>query len=496
MATSERIAISPAFPRKQIGDVLDGRQLVVMSNRAPIKVVREGPAERIEPTVGGVGTTFLRLLERHGGLWIAWNGGQKMPSRLSLPAEHPRFDLSFVELSERDVSQYYYGMCNRALWPLMHFMISNCHFNTAHWRQYRAVNEMFAAAAIEQANAGDALWIQDFHLALTPRIIRARRKDLAMGIFWHVPFPPVELYRVFPWRRELLMGMLGSDLIGFHCDSYVTHFLNSCGRVLGAQIDHDRGEVHFEGRTSRVASFPLGIPVDYFEDLAASSRTQQKTSRIRRGLRSEVVILGVDRLDYTKGILERLLGFERFLERNPNYHRRVTLVLIAVPSRTKVTEYAALKRQLDEAVGRVVGRFSSDGWVPIRYLYTQFGAEDLVAYYQAADIALLTPLRDGMNLVAKEFVASHPADDAVLILSEFAGAAEELTDALLVNPYNTDAIADRLKEALEMRPQARATRMRALRESIRHNNLERWSTNFLKALTNETAAEPRRIAQA
>jgi trehalose 6-phosphate synthase len=292
------------------------------------------------------------------------------------------------------------------------------------------------------------------------------------------------------------MGMLGSDLIGFHCDSYVTHFLNSCHRVLGAQIDHDRGEVHFEGRTSRVASFPLGIPVDYFEDLAASSRTQQKASRIRRGLRSEVVVLGVDRLDYTKGILERLLGFERFLERNPNYHRRVTLVLIAVPSRTKVTEYAALKRQLDEAVGRVVGRFSSDGWVPIRYLYTQFGAEDLVAYYQAADIALLTPLRDGMNLVAKEFVASHPADNAVLILSEFAGAAEELTDALLVNPYNPDAIADRLKEALEMRPEARATRMRALRESIRHNNLERWSANFLHALTGETAPEPRRIAQA
>ncbi len=497
MATSERIAASsPTLNGNHIGDVLGGRKLVVMSNRAPIKVVREGRDERIEPTVGGVGTTFLRLLERHGGLWIAWNGGQKTPPRLSLPAEHPRFDLSFVELSERDVSHYYYGMCNRALWPLMHFMISNCHFNVGQWRQYRAVSEMFAASAIEQAGHGDAVWIQDFHLALTPRIIRARRKDLAIGLFWHVPFPPVELYRVFPWRRELLMGMLGSDLIGFHCDSYVTHFLNSCHRILDAQVDHESGEVHFEGRTSRVATFPLGIPVDYFETLAASSRTQQKSARIRRGLRSEVVVLGVDRLDYTKGILERLLGFERFLERHPNYHRRVTLVLIAVPSRTKVTEYAALKRQLDEAVGRVVGRFSSDGWVPIRYLYTQFGAEDLVAHYQAADVALLTPLRDGMNLVAKEFVASHPADDAVLILSEFAGAAEEMTDALLVNPYNPDAIADRIREALDMRPEARTKRMRALREKIRHNNLERWSANFLTALTAETGFELRSIAQA
>jgi trehalose 6-phosphate synthase len=496
MATFERIAVSPNFTRPQVGDVLGGRKLVVMSNRAPIKVVREGREERIEPTVGGVGTTFLRLLEHHGGIWIAWNGGQKTPARLSLPAEHPRFELSFVELSERDVSQYYYGLCNRALWPLMHFMISNCHFNLAHWRQYHTVNEIFANSAIEEADHGDALWIQDFHLALTPQIIRARRKDLAIGIFWHVPFPPVELYRVFPWRRELLMGMLGSDLIGFHCDSYARHFLNSCRRVLGAEIDDKRGEVHYEGHTSRVGAFPLGIPVDYFENLAASSRTQQKSARIRRGVRSEVVVLGVDRLDYTKGILERLLGFERFLERNPSYHRRVTLVLIAVPSRTKVAEYASLKRQLDEAVGRVVGRFSSDGWVPIRYLYTQFGAEDLVAHYQAADIALLTPLRDGMNLVAKEFVASHPADDAVLILSEFAGAAEEMTDALLVNPYNTDAIADRLREALEMRPEARAVRMRALREKIRHNNLEQWSTNFLTALTAETGLEPRHIAHA
>jgi trehalose 6-phosphate synthase/phosphatase len=496
MATSERIILSPNSIGKPASDVLGGRKLVVMSNRAPIKVVREGHEQRIEPTVGGVGTTFLRLLEHHGGLWIAWNGGQKTPPRLSLPAEHPRFDLSFIELSDRDVSQYYYGMCNRALWPLMHFMISNCHFNVGQWRQYRAVNELFAAAAAEQAGPGDALWIQDFHLALTPRIIRTRRKDLPIGIFWHVPFPPVELYRVFPWRRELLMGMLGSDLIGFHCDSYVIHFLNSCAKVLGAQIDSELGEVHFEGHTTRVAAFPLGIPVDYFENLANSSRTQEKSARIRRGLRSEVVVLGVDRLDYTKGILERLLGFERFLERHPNYHRRVTLVLIAVPSRTKVTEYAALKRQLDEAVGRVVGRFSSEGWVPIRYLYTQFGAEDLVAYYQAADIALLTPLRDGMNLVAKEFVASHPADDAVLILSEFAGAAEEMTDALLVNPYNPDAIADRLREALEMRPESRAQRMRALREKIRHNNLERWSANFLGALTMESGLEPRNIAQA
>jgi trehalose 6-phosphate synthase/phosphatase len=285
--------------------------------------------------------------------------------------------------------------------------------------------------------------------------------------------------------------MLGSSLIGFHTRAYVEHFLNSCERVLGATVDRESGHVHYEGRVTHVDAFPLGIPVEYFEELAASARTRERALRIRRALRSEVIVLGVDRLDYTKGILERLLGFERFLDRHPEYHRRVTLVLIAVPSRTKVSDYMLLKRQLDEAVGRVLGRFSSEGWVPIRYLYTQFGAEELVAHYQASDIALLTPLRDGMNLVAKEFLASHPADDAVLILSEFAGAAEELTEALLVNPYNPDAISDRLYEALEMKPDERAARMRDLRHKIRSNNLERWSANFLTTLVSEFELEPK-----
>ncbi len=468
---------------------LAGRRLVVMSNRAPIRIVREGSHERIEPTVGGVGTTFLRLLEHHGGLWIAWSGGQKTPPRLPFPPGHPQFAMSFVQLGERDVSQYYYGLCNRALWPLMHSMISNCHFNGSHWRQYVLVNERFAERAVAEAGAGDAIWIQDFHLALTPAKIRARRSDLPIGIFWHVPFPPVELYMVFPWREELLAGMLGADLVGFHTHRYAAHFLDACERVLGAQVDRRSSEVYYHGRSTRVLAFPLGIPVDYFERLAANPATLERAARIRRALRSEIVVLGVDRLDYTKGILERLLGFERFLEDNPAYHRRVTLVLIAVPSRTKVTDYIMLKRQVDESVGRVIGRFSSAGWVPIRYLYTQFGAEELVAHYLAADVALLTPLRDGMNLVAKEFVASHPGDDAVLILSEFAGAAEELTEALLVNPYDADAVAKRIKEAIEMDPAARAARMRALREKVHDNNLERWSASFLHALAGDFTLE-------
>jgi trehalose 6-phosphate synthase len=458
------------------------RRLVVMSNRAPIRVVRDTSGQRVEPTVGGVGTTFLRLLEKRGGLWIAWTGGQSMPPRLPMTTGASRFDLVFMKLSEREVSEYYYGMCNRGLWPLMHFMTPNCRFNARHWGTYKRVNEAFARTAISETSHRDMLWIQDFHLALTPAIIRQRRPGVPIGLFWHVPFPPEQVFRVLPWRAEYLRGMLGSDLIGFHIRSYVVQFLNACERLLGLEVDRTRNAVNVGGRIVRVRAFPLGIPVDYFEDLAQSPRVAERVERIRRAMRTPNIVLGVDRLDYTKGILERLLGFERFLEENPRYHRRVSLVLIAVPSRTRVADYAQLKREVDEHVGRVIGRFSSEGWVPIRYLYRQFGPEDLVAYYEASDIALLTPLRDGMNLVAKEYVASHPRDDGVLILSEFAGAAEELPQASLVNPYDIDQIAARIRDALQMSPESRAERMHALRRQVRTNDLDRWSSAFLEEL--------------
>jgi trehalose 6-phosphate synthase/phosphatase len=461
-------------------------RLIVMSNRAPIRIVREGDSrEHIEPTVGGVGSTFLRLLERNGGLWIAWSGGQKTPAPKLMPPDKPRFKIVFAPLSEQDISEYYHGMCNRGLWPLMHFMTPNCHFVAHQWNRYTRVNRAFAEIAANEAQPGDSLWIQDFHLALVPRFVRERRRDIPIGIFWHVPFPPEQLLRILPWRDEFLEGMLGADLIGFHTQSYATHFLNCCDRILGLQVDRVRSEVNVDGRRVKVGPFPLGIPADFFSDLASTPRVVARAQRIRRGLGTPLMVLGVDRLDYTKGILERLRGFERFLEENQSWHRRVTLVLIAVPSRTKVSDYALLKRQLDELVGQIVGRFSSEGWAPLRYLYTQFGAEELVAYYRAADVALLTPLRDGMNLVAKEYVASHIDDNGVLILSEFAGAAEELTEAILVNPYDIDQIAHGIKRALEMSPREQAERMRAMRAKINENNLEHWSDNFLTALNPE-----------
>ena len=460
----------------------DGR-LIVMSNRAPIRIVREHGHERIEPTVGGVGSTFLRLLERHGGTWIAWSGGPRSPAPLTMPpGGEPRFRIVFAPLGEQDISDYYYAMCNRALWPLMHLMIQRTHFSRQHWQRYERVNRGFAEIAAREANGGDFLWVQDFHLALVPQFVREQRGDIPIGIFWHVPFPPEQLLRILPWREEFLNGMLGADLIGFHTRSYANHFLNCCAGVMGLRVDRARGEVAIGSRRVRVGAYPLGIPADFFAGLAASDKVRTRVARIRRAIGTPTIILGVDRLDYTKGILERLRGYERFLEQNPQWRRRVTLVLIAVPSRTKVSDYAQLKRDLDELVGNIVGRYSSEGWAPLRYLYTQFGAEELVAYYAAADVALLTPLRDGMNLVAKEFVASHLDDHGVLILSEFAGAAEELKEALLVNPYSVDQLADRIHQAIEMAPAERTRRLSAMRRTVHENSLELWSESFLDAL--------------
>jgi trehalose 6-phosphate synthase/phosphatase len=468
------------------------QRLLVMSNRAPIKLIHENGEERIEPTVGGVGTTFLRLLERHGGLWIAWSGAKNHSARMMLPPASPCFAMVFAKLTERDISSYYWGMCNRGLWPLMHFMTPNCHFDAAQWKSYCHVNRVFAAAAHAERTLYDIAWVQDFHLALVPNLLRELEPERPIGLFWHVPWPPEQIFRVFPWRQELLAGMLGSDLIGFHTGTYLKHFLDGCERICGAEVDHAAGTVSHQGRVTRTGVFPLGIPADYFRELSATPVVREHARRIRRVLRTPTVVLGVDRLDYTKGVIERLLGFERFLELNQHYRGKVTLVLIAVPSRTKVAEYAALKRELDETVGRVVGRFSLEGYAPIRYLYTQFDAAELVAYYQAADIALLTPLRDGMNLVAKEFVASQLGDSAVLILSEFAGAAEELTDALLVNPYSIDQIAASLKDAVEMPLEEKRQRLVRLRERIEDNDLDSWSDKFLSALAGAPADSTRR----
>lgn len=463
-------------------------RLIVVSNRAPFRVIQQGAAQRIEATVGGVATTFLHLLERHGGLWIAWSGGVETPAPLKVPPGDPRFAIHFLGLSERQIARYYWGMCNRGLWPLMHLMPLNCHLTTRDWNDYREVNGLFAARCLGQLGAGDTVWIQDFHLALMPALVRRSRPSAPVGLFWHVPFPPADILKILPWYQELLRGMLGADLIGFHTGAYASAFLDCCEKLLGATVDREQGWVRGPSGATRVGSYPIGVPVDFFRKLSAAPKVRRRLAQVRRGVHVERIVLGVDRLDYTKGLVRRLQAFERFLEENPEYHRRVTLVQIAVPSRTRVPEYLNLTRQVEELVAQIVTRFSSEGWLPVRYLYRQYDPEVLVAYYLAADVALVTPLADGMNLVAKEYVAARSDEGGVLVLSELAGAAVELSDALLVNPYNIDEVARQLKRALELDPGQRRQRMRKLRLAVERNTLTRWSQSFLHALRAARAA--------
>src|SRR5215469_2412318 len=459
----------------------EGR-LVIVSNRAPFRVVREAGTRRIEPTVGGVATTFLHLLELYGGLWIAWSGGSDAPPVLEIPGKNAQFSIVFLGLSEKRIAHYYWGMCNRGLWPLMHMMPQYCHFSSRDWAEYRVVNRRFGQRCLGLLHATDTIWIQDFHLALLPRLLRRAGSRQPIGFFWHIPFPPPDILKILPWHKELLEGMLGADLIGFHTTAHASAFFDCCEKLLGSRVDRERGCVFSGGWITKVGAYPIGVPEGYFQRLGSDPKVERRLAQIKRGVGVEKIVLGVDRLDYTKGIVQRLEAFERFLEENPQYHKRVTLVQIAVPSRTRVPEYLTLARQIEGLIVNIVTRFSTEGWLPIRYLHKQYDPEVLVAYYLAADIALVTPLADGMNLVAKEFVATHSRDDGVLILSELAGAAVELKDALLVNPYDSDQIARELKHALEMDEDERGRRMRALRQVVEDNTLGKWSQAFLYAL--------------
>jgi trehalose 6-phosphate synthase/phosphatase len=456
-----------------------GGRLIVVSNRAPVRIVHKGEQTRVETTVGGVATAFVQLLEKYGGLWIAWSGGTE---ELNVPPAERRFSMHLKGLRESEITQYYWGMCNRGLWPLMHQMTQYCRFNAREWNTYRHVNESFAAGCAALATSADTVWIQDFHLALMPAYLRRHAPELPVGIFWHVPFPPPEVMMQFPWQAELLAGMLGADLIGFQTDTDTQAFLRCCQTLGSATVDYENATVAQGGRIVRAATFPIGAPVDYFERLAADPHAARRLRQIRRAVKVEKLIVGVDRLDYTKGLFERLTAFERFLERHPRYEGRVTMLQIAVPSRTRVPEYMMLRRQIEEKVARIVARFFRPGWLPVRYLYKQYPPETLAAYYLAADVAMVTPLRDGMNLVAKEYVATRTDCNGVLVLSNRAGAAQELIEALMVDPTDIDQMVAVLKQALELEPDERKSRMRALRARVKANTLEHWSDEFLAAL--------------
>jgi len=382
-------------------------------------------------------------------------------------------------LNEPAASNYYHGFSNRILWPICHGFLDKCRFDHVFFRDYRRCNQEFSRAAVREASRQDVLWVHDYHLALVPGQVRDLAPYLKTLLFWHIPFPPAWVFKAMPWAREILEGMLGADVIGFHTREYAGHFLESCRMLLGLPVNEDRGEVDLGRRRSRIVACPIGADVAAFDGLARRRGVLLKAHQLRKSLGVDRIILGVDRLDYTKGILERFLAYELFLKKYPQHRSRQVLLQVAVPSRTRVQDYALLRRQIDETAGRLNALYAEGSWIPIRYSYRSISRESLAVLYAAADVALITPLRDGMNLVAKEYVASHTRDDGVLIISELAGAAEELEEALIVNPYDLEGVADTLRRAMDMTLKEKTQRMRALRRRVSSRDLNWWAREFL-----------------
>lgn len=448
------------------------RPILLLSNRLPYTFARTATGIERRPSPGGLVAAVEPVLRKRGGTWIGWPGGEFQPGELDSDGEGYR--VAAVEMTETEVARYYHGFSNRTLWPLLHSMTDRARFDGRDWESYVRINQRFGEVAVRESDGSEIIWIHDYHLLLTPASIRAEHPDARLSFFLHTPFPPYDIFRLLPWDRELLRGMLACDLIGFHVRGYAQNFLDCVERSLGARIHHDEMLVEYGDRTTRIEAHPIGIEFDHFEQLAleAPERSQPQP---------EQVVLGVDRLDYTKGIPERFQAFERLLELHPEHRENVTLLQLAVPSRSQVAEYRALKRDIDEMVGRINGRFATSNWSPIRYLYRSVTRKRLAGLYRDADVALVTPLRDGMNLVAKEFVACQVDSPGVLVLSKLAGAANTMREVLQVNPYDIDGTAEGLHRALTMGDHERRSRMTALRNRERRDDLDQWVTGFLSS---------------
>ena len=478
----------------------DGR-LMIVSNRLPLtaSVGDGGRGLRIGPAAGGLASGLQPWHEPASGIWIGWPGeisALDASARANLDRELRDRAIVPVYLSRDLVERHYHGFANRVLWPLLHYLIDRVPVDAAGWDAYAQVNEAFAEVVVREYGPGDTIWVHDYQLMLLPMLVRQRCPDARIGFFLHTPFPSSEVFRILPWRQQLLTGLLGADVIGFHTFAYMRHFLASLLHVQGVEAEVDR--VRVDQREVKVGVFPMGIDAERFIALAEDPDVIAEAATIRQNAGGRRIVLGVDRLDYTKGIPRRLHAFERLFHRYPARQADVQYVQVAVPSRQQVDSYQRFRRQVEEAVGRLNGACGSLDSAPIHYLHQSVSLRQLAALYQAADVMLVTPLRDGMNLVAKEYVASRVHDDGALLLSEFAGAAAELCGAIIVNPYDVDQVADGIEHALSMPDAERRDRMRSLRRRVLSHDARAWGTAFLGELTRDHAgpAEPVEYAEA
>jgi len=464
-------------------------RVLIVANRLPITVKATESGVEVQKSSGGLATGLLRPHEQSGGLWIGWSGAPEQltaTQQSQLDEQLTALRLVAVPLTDDQVSRYYEGFSNGVLWPLFHYLLDQVPLHVRDWDAYVEVNERFADIVAQQYQDGDLIWVHDYQLLLLPDLLRKRLPDARIGFFLHIPFPSEELFRTLPERDRVLRGLLGADLVGFHTPAYLRHFAASLTQ-LGLTVDIDR--VQLTDREVRLGVFPMGIDAASFTALAEDPATQVEAKALR-GDESVRLLVGVDRLDYTKGIPRRLLSYEKMLQTHPELREKVRLVQVAVPSRTGVEAYQEFRALVDGLVGRINGDFGTPRWMPVHYIFRSLSEQELVALYRAADVMLVTPLRDGMNLVAKEFIASRTDGDGVLVLSEFAGASWELPEAIQVNPYDVDGMADSTYRALMMEPEERRARLAPLRVRVETYDVHRWAATFLEQLETLTRRSP------
>lgn len=456
---------------------------IIVSNRLPVKLVESSGQYSFIPSEGGLATGLGSIYQQSGNVWVGWPGLEVTDEQEKLKITHDLDikNLRPVFLSQDEINQYYEGFSNEVLWPVFHYMPTYARYQQSYWDCYLHVNKKFRDAILDIAEPGDVIWIHDYQLLLLPGLVRSILPDITIGFFQHIPFPSYELFRLIPWRVEILEGILGADLIGFHTFDDARHLVQSARRLM-ISIITSSNEINFNNRNIVADSFPMGIDSHKFHELIKTEAVQDNLQTLDKTMSSNKIILSIDRLDYSKGILQRLQAFELFLQQNTSYVGKIVLYMIVVPSRDNVQQYRELRDEIDKFVGSINARYRTIEWQPVVYFYRAFSIEELSALYAKAHICLVTPMRDGMNLVCKEFVASRHNDDGVLILSEMAGASRELVDALLVNPNDIVSIANAISEALNMPLHEQNRRMKMMKDIVMKFNISHWVKLFMSRL--------------
>ena len=465
----------------------------IVSNRLPVSISQNDDDFELVPSVGGLATGMRSIYKEYGGKWIGWPGiaADEITESETHKIDEKLVDESClaVHLTKEEINLYYEGFSNNVIWPLFHYFAQFIEYNSEYWDAYQKVNQKFADKTLEVLNDGDTIWVHDYQLLLVPEMIKSKKPGVTVGFFLHIPFPSYEVFRILPWRKELIKGMMGADLIGFHTYDYERHFFSSVRRLFGYEVSFN--QIHVENRIIMGDALPMGIDYGKFMEMskALMQKTLQQKSELHRELEkyflvspNRKLILSIDRLDYTKGIPNRLRAFEHFLERYPEFRNQVTLIMLVVPSRGEVDQYKLLRSEVDELVGRINGRFGGVNYTPIWYFYRSLPFESLIELYSNSDVALITPVRDGMNLVAKEYIASRVNKTGVIVLSEMAGAAKEMGEAIIINPNNEPEIAEAIHQALVMPVEEQRERMELLQQRISRYNVFKWAGEFVKAM--------------